>query len=116
MLNFFHKVLDLLATCQKYDMTSAQWYIRAKVKLGEFPVAKGAEAFSAYAIASSKGLILEMENAARDTMNHAMTFETLGEGLQLFEGSALRDLVERRKRYGGNGYQKRPKTVKKWQF
>ena len=114
MLNFRHKVLDLLATCQKYDMASAQWSIRAKVKLGEFPVAKGAEAFSAYAIASSKGLILEMENAARDTLYHDVTFETLGEGLRLFEGSALRDLVELRRRYGGNGYQKRPTMVKKW--
>lgn len=107
MLNFCHKVLDLLATCQKYEMTSAQWVIRAKVKLGEFPVPKGAEAFSAYAIASRKGLIQEMEYAARQTMNYPVTFEILGEGLRLFEGWALRDLIDFRKRCGGNGYQKR---------
>jgi hypothetical protein len=79
-------------------MASVQSTIRAEVKRGEFPVPKGAEVFPAYAIASAKGLIPEMENAARWTLNHPMTLETLGEGLRLFEGWALRDLAGFRKR------------------
>jgi hypothetical protein len=62
----------------------------------------GAEAFTAYAIASAKGLIPEMENAARLTLDHPMTFEILGEGLQLFEGWALRNLVNFRRRCRDN--------------
>jgi hypothetical protein len=79
-------------------MASVQSSIRAEVERGGFPAPKGAEAFSAYAIASAKGLIPEMENAARLTLNHPMTFEVLGEGLRLFEGSALHDLVDFRRR------------------
>jgi hypothetical protein len=79
-------------------MASLQLSIRAGVSHGVFPTPKGIEAFSAYAIASSKGLIPEMENAARQTLDHPMTFEILGEGLRLFEGWALRDLARFRKR------------------
>jgi hypothetical protein len=96
--NSYHKVLYLLAACQKYDMASIQSSIRAKVKHGDFPAPKGAEAFSAYAIADVKGLIPEMENAARQTLNLPMTFEMLGEGLRLFDGQALRYLADFRKR------------------
>ena len=96
------KVLYLLAACQKYEMASMQSYIRAEVSRGVFPTPKGAEAFSAYAIASGKGLILEMKNAARQTLDHLMTFEVLGEGLRLFEGWALRDLARFRKRCRDN--------------
>ena len=94
----FYKVLYLLAACQKYEMTSVLSSVRAKVKLGEFPTPKGTEAFIAYAIASGKGLIPEMEDAARQTLDHPMTFEVLGEGLRLFEGQALCDLADFRKR------------------
>ena len=83
-------------------MVSVQASIRAEVKRGEFPAPKGAEAFSAYAIAGSKGLVPEMETAARQTLDHPMTFEILGEGLRLFEGWALRDLVDFRKRCRDN--------------
>ena len=79
-------------------MVSVQASIRAEVKRGEFPAPKGAEAFSAYAIAGGKRLVPEMETAARQTLDHPMTFEILGEGLRLFEGWALRDLVDFRKR------------------
>ena len=96
--NSYYKVLYLLAACQKYDMTSVQSSIRAKVKHGEFPAPKGAESFSAYAIASVKGLIPETENAARQTLNLPMTFEILGEGLRLFDGPALLYLADFRKR------------------
>ena len=79
-------------------MASIQSSIRAKVKLGEFPAPKGAEAFSAFAIASGKGLLPEMENTAHQTLDLPMTFEILGEGLRLFDGWALRDLANFRKR------------------
>ena len=91
------KVLYLLAACQKYDMDSVQSFIRAEVSRGEFPAPKGVEAFFAYAIAGAKGLIPEMENAARQTLDYPMTFDSLGEGLRLFEGWALRDLASFRK-------------------
>jgi len=98
----YEKVLYLLAACQKYDMVSVQSLIRAEVSRGEFPSPKGAEAFSAYVIASSKGLILEMENAARQSLEHPMTFEIFGEGLRWIEGWALRDLANFRKRCRDN--------------
>jgi hypothetical protein len=94
----YYKVFYLLAACQKYELASVQSSIRAKVKLGEFPAPKGAEAFPAYAIASAKGLIPEMEHAARLTLDSPMSFDILGEGLRLFEGCALRDLVGYRSR------------------
>ncbi len=83
-------------------MGSVQSSIRAEVNHGEFPAPSEAEAFSAYAIASAKGLIPETENAALQTLVHPMTFGILGEGLQLFEGWALCDLASFRKRYRDN--------------
>jgi hypothetical protein len=98
----YDKVLHLLSACQKYDMVQIQSSIRAEVNRGGFPVPVGTEVFHAYAIASSKGLIPEMEKAARLTLDYPMTFESLGEGLRLFEGSALRDLARFRMRYKDN--------------
>ncbi|KAF8491511.1 hypothetical protein F5888DRAFT_1053393 [Russula emetica] len=98
----YEKVLYLLAACQKYDMVSVQSLIRAEVSRGEFPAPKGAEAFFAYVIASSKGLIPEMENAARQSLEHPMTFEIFGEGLRWIEGWALQDLANFRKRCRDN--------------
>lgn len=80
-------------------MVSVQTFIRSGIKRGgEFRAPKGAEAFTTYAIAGSKGLNPEMENAARRTLDYPMTFEFLGEGLRLFEGWALCDLASFRKR------------------
>src|SRR6266705_146503 len=79
-------------------MASVQSFIRAGVNRGEFPSPTGAEAFAAYAIASGKKLIPEMEYAARLTLDLPMTFEILGEELRLFEGWALRGLANFRKR------------------
>ncbi|KAH9020104.1 hypothetical protein EDB84DRAFT_1275515 [Lactarius hengduanensis] len=86
----------LLAACQKYDMISIQSYIRAEIKRWP-PTPIGAEAFRRYAIASSLGLHPEMESAARLTLGHPMTFESLGEGLRSFKGRALCDLIRYRK-------------------
>ena len=83
-------------------MTSVQLTIRGKVNCGEFPAPKGTDAFAAYAIASSKELIPEMEKAARQSLDLPMTFETIGKGLRLFEGWALRDLANFRRRCRDN--------------
>ena len=99
----YDKVLHLLAACQKYDMVSVQSSIRAKASHWGLPSrSRGSNIFSAYAIASSKGLIPEMESTARLTLGYPMTFETIGEGLLLFEGWALRDLANYRKRCRDN--------------
>jgi len=100
--NTYDKVLCLLAACQKYDMVPVKSSIRAEVDRGSFPGPVETEAFGAYAIASSKGLIPEKRNAARLTLDHPMTFETIGEGLRLFEGWALRELARFRKRRRDN--------------
>ncbi len=76
-------------------MDLVQSYIRTEVGRGEFPAPKGAEAFTAYAIASDKGLILEMESAARQTLDLPLTYEIFGLGL---EGWALRNLANFRRR------------------
>jgi len=94
----YEKVLYLLAACQKYDMVQVQSSIRAEVDRGAFPAPVGIEVFSAYAIARAKGLIPEMEKAARLSLDYPMTFKTLEEGLRSFEGWALRDLAHFRKR------------------
>jgi hypothetical protein len=83
-------------------MASVQSYIRAEVSRGTFPTPKGAEAFSAYAIASGKRLVPEMGNTAYQTLDYPMTFETLGEGLRLFEGRSLRELASFRSRCRDN--------------
>ena len=98
----YEKVFALLAACQKYDMVSIEQEIRDKVKLGKFPTPVKAQAFSAYAIASSMGLSTEMEHAARLTLGQPMTFESLGEGLRSFKGQALCELV----RYRSSGSSK----------
>jgi len=83
-------------------MVQVQSYIRAEVDRGSFPGPVGTEVFRTYAIACGKGLIPEMEKAARLTLNHPMTFETLGESLRFFDGSALRDLARFRMRCRDN--------------
>jgi len=94
----YDKVLYLLAACQKYDMVTVMSSIRAEVTRGNFPAPVEAEVFGAYAIASRKGLIPEMKNAIRLTLDYPMTFETIGESLRLFDGWALRELALFRKR------------------
>ena len=94
----YEKVFALLAACQKYDMESVQSNIRAAINTGTFPTPGKSEGFSAYALASSLGLVPEMENAAQLTLGQPMTFESLGEGLRSFKGGALCDLIRYRKR------------------
>ncbi|KAH9020103.1 hypothetical protein EDB84DRAFT_1565817 [Lactarius hengduanensis] len=95
------KAFALLAACQKYDMVSIQSYIRAEINRWP-PTPIGADAFRTYAIASSMGLIPEMESAARLTLGYPMTFESLGDGLRSFKGEALCDLICYRKRCRDN--------------
>ncbi|KAF8256438.1 hypothetical protein EI94DRAFT_1766819 [Lactarius quietus] len=89
----YEKVFALLGACQKYDMEYILSYIRTEIQRGTFPAPVAAEAFSAYAKASSLRLIPETENAAILTVSQPMTFESLGEGLRQFKGSALCELV-----------------------
>ena len=98
----YEKVFALLAACQKYDMVSIQQEIRDKVSLGKFPTPVKAQAFSAYAIASSMGLSTEMERAACLSLGQPMTFESLGEGLRSFKGHALCELVRYRAENSGS--------------
>jgi len=81
-------------------MVQVQSSIRERVKWCDFPAPY--QYFSAYAIARDKGLIPEMEEAARSTLYLPMTFETLGEGLRFFKGSALHDLAQFRRRCRDN--------------
>ena len=92
----YEKVFALLAACQKYEMVLLQSYIRAENQRGTFPAPVKTDAFTAYAKASSMGLIPEMEHAARLTLGLPMTFESLGEVLRQFKGPALYELVSYR--------------------
>ena len=89
-------VFAVLAACQKYDMESIQLKIRDNVERGMFPAPGKAQAFSAYALASSLGLIPEMEHATHLILGQPMIFESLREGLRLFKGHALCELVRYR--------------------
>jgi hypothetical protein len=92
----YEKVFALLAAGQKYDMELVQLDIRDKVKCGTFPAPVSDQAFCAYALASSLGLIPEMDHAAHLTVGQPMIFESLGEGLRSFKGQALCELVRYR--------------------
>ena len=89
----YEESLALLAVSEKYSMDTVSATVRSEMVL---PTTKAA--FGAYAIASSKQLLPEMEAAARLTLDHPITFEILLDALPLFEGSALLDLVSFRKR------------------
>ncbi|KAI9441847.1 hypothetical protein H4582DRAFT_1935393 [Lactarius indigo] len=98
----YDRILALLAAAQKYEMNAVQSAIRAEVACGRSPTLDRAQAFRAYAIASSSGLTPEMEMAARLTLNQPMTFEHLGDELRLCKGWALRELSRFRKGYRDN--------------
>ena len=97
----YQKALALLAVCEKYEMESVQSYIRFAIKYGKFPAPVRDKGFSAYAIASGLGLALEAQDAARLTLDEPMTFTSLGEGLRLFKGRALYDLIRMRRIVNG---------------
>ncbi|KAH9000551.1 hypothetical protein EDB86DRAFT_2801869 [Lactarius hatsudake] len=84
----YEKALALLAASQEYNMDTVSSAVRCEICL---PTTE--EAFRAYAITNSKKLIPEMETAARLTLDHPMTFETIADALPLFKGSALQDLA-----------------------
>jgi len=93
----YDRTLALLAAAQKYDMGAVQSSIRGEVARRQSPVLDGAQAFRAYAIASSSRLIPEMNMAASLTLDYPMTFKHLGDNLRLFTGWALNELVNFRK-------------------
>ncbi|KAH8984200.1 hypothetical protein EDB86DRAFT_162988 [Lactarius hatsudake] len=98
----YDNILALLATAQKYEMGTVQSSIRAEVSHRKLSILKGAQVFRAYAIASGKRLIPEMNMAARLSLDLPMTFQHIGVELRLFEGWALRALVEFRILYMDN--------------
>ena len=89
-------ILALLAAATKYDMDAVQLSIRAEVNRRGSLSSTGA--FRVYAVARSKGLIPEFKAAARLTLGYPLTFESLGDDLWLFDGWALRDLADFRRR------------------
>ncbi|KAI9441851.1 hypothetical protein H4582DRAFT_1935406 [Lactarius indigo] len=93
----YDRVLALLAAAQKYDMVTVQSFIRAEIARRPSPARNESEAFRIYAIASSSGLMSEMELAALSTLDEPMTFEHLGDQLRRFEGPALHELSRFRK-------------------
>src|SRR5260370_17180197 len=85
VIDSHHKVLYLLAACQKYEMASVQSSVRAEVNRGTFPTSKGAEAFTPYPIAAAKALIPEMKEIARPTLDHTLPFPLLSVPLPSFQ-------------------------------
>ena len=93
----YERVLALLAATQKYDMPFVQSSVRAEVMREWSPAKTGAQAFRAFAIAFSNNLSPEIRTTARFTLDFPLTFESLGDELRLFRGSALRELAGFRK-------------------
>jgi hypothetical protein len=91
----YEKSFALLAALQKYEMTTVLSAVRSEIGR-QVPATESP--FRAYAIASSKQLIPEMEIAARLTLDHPMTFKTIGDALPFFDCSSLQNLVHFRKR------------------
>ena len=94
MPNSSDDLLALLAAAEKYDMDTVRSSIRAKNCCKKLFSSTRAGPFHAYATAYRKKLIPEMVIAARLTLGHPLTFESLGDALRLFEGYALRDLAD----------------------
>ena len=92
-------------------MVLGQSNIRVEIKRGTFPSPVGTEAFRAYVLACSMGLVPEMENAARLTLGYPMTFESLGEGLRSFRGRTLCDLIHYRGKNTKSLQQGRSRTI-----
>ncbi|KAH9020968.1 hypothetical protein EDB85DRAFT_2120473 [Lactarius pseudohatsudake] len=95
----YENTLALLAASQKYNMTTVLSTVRSEID-HQLPTTEAT--FRAYAIACSKQLTPEIETTARLTLDHPMTFEVIADALPLFEGSALSDLVQFRKRCHNN--------------
>jgi hypothetical protein len=91
-------ILAMLAAAAKYDMDAVQIFIRAEVNRRALLSSNPPGVFRVYAVACSKGLIPEVATAARLTLGHPLTFESIGDDLRLFEGWALRDLADFRLR------------------
>ncbi|KAF8262692.1 hypothetical protein EI94DRAFT_1743016, partial [Lactarius quietus] len=98
------RILALLSAAQKYDMGPVQSSIRAEVcrKRGSLFTLNETQVFRAYAMASRWKLIPEMKMAAHLSLDHPMTFDSLGDELRLFEGWALRALLKFRMHYRDN--------------
>jgi hypothetical protein len=92
-----YNMLALLAAAAKYDMDAVQSSIRAEVSRRLLSSTR-VEVLCVYAVAYNKRLIPEAVTAARLTLGYSLTFESLGDALQLFEDRALRVLADFRLR------------------
>ncbi|KAF8502675.1 hypothetical protein F5888DRAFT_1576379, partial [Russula emetica] len=90
--------LALVAAAAKYDMDTVRSSIREEISRKRLFSSTRAGLFRVYAVAYRRKLIPEMAMAARLTLGHPLTFESLGDALWLFEGCALRDLADFRLR------------------
>ena len=90
--------LALLAAAAKYDMDTIRSSVRAEISRNGLFSSTCSGVFHVYAVAYLKQLIPEMVMAARLTLGPPLTFESLGDALQSFEGQALSDLVDFRLR------------------
>jgi hypothetical protein len=93
----YDRVLALLTASQKYDMPPIQCSIRSEIGSRNLTARTGDQAFRAYAISSRNGLSPETATSAHLTLDYPLTFKSIGNELQHFEGWALRDLVSFRK-------------------
>ena len=93
----YERVLALLASAQKYDMSAVQSSIRAEVVRRKLLPSTGTQAFREFAIAFRNKLLPEMGTTAHLTLDYPLTFEALGDELPMFRGLALHELVKFRK-------------------
>lgn len=89
----YERVLAVLGAAKRYDMSSAQSSIHAEAIFRQLASLAEIQIFHAYAVAFSNRLSPEMETTAHLTLDHPLTFESLGSDLLLFEGLALHKLT-----------------------
>ena len=88
------KIMELLATAQKYEMNSIMSQIRGAVALQDPPFLRLETAFHIYFLAQQYGLNQEAVQAARVTLRFPMTIESLGDKLDFpgMTGALLHEL------------------------
>jgi hypothetical protein len=96
------RVLAVLGAAKRYEMSSAQSSIHAEAISRQLASLDETQIFRAYAVAFSNRLSPEMEATAYLTLDHPLTFESLGSDLPLFEGLALHKLTTFRKTCQGS--------------
>ena len=88
------KIMELLATAQKYEMNSIMSQIRGAISLQDPPLLRLETAFHVYFLGQQYGLHQEAVQAARVTLRFPMTIEDLGDTLDFpgMTGAFLHEL------------------------